>query len=130
MAHISEAVEIKTQTMLPRSTSVIVENSVIYTSFFFFRYVEGSRHITGECEYRFIGKPDRWYWLPGIVRELFAPRKFVVVLDAPVCWDNEDAPIPEARLMGILARIETALQKKYRKHAIEIGTGENNERRS
>jgi len=128
MAHISQAVEIRTQTMLPRSTYVIVENSVIYTNFFFFRYVEGSKHITGECEYRFIGTPDRWYWLPGIARELFARRRFVVVLDEPVCWDNEDDPIPGERLKEILSRIERALRKKHRKYGIEIGkTGDKNE---
>ena len=65
---------------------------------------------------------------PGIARELFARRRFVVVLDEPVCWDNEDDPIPGERLKEILSRIERALRKKHRKYGIEIGkTGDKNE---
>ena len=49
------------------------------------------------------------------------------MLDAPVCWDNEDDPIPEGPLKEILARIDRALHKKYRRYKLEIGTREENE---
>ena len=120
MAHIGEDVEIRTQKLLPKSVPVVVDDGVLYSNFYFFRYVEGSRHITGDCHVEFIGGPDRWYWLPWIARELFAPKRFVLELESPVRWDNEDDPIPEQQLNGILSRLDRALRKKCRRYKIDI----------
>jgi hypothetical protein len=125
MSDIRERVEEQIQKELPRSASVVVDQGVLYTNVHFFRYVEGDKHITGDCEYRFLN-PNQ-IWMPWLVRELFAPKKFVIRLESPMRWDNQEAPIAGEQLAQIVSRIDRALQKKYRRYEIEFvetpGTG-------
>jgi hypothetical protein len=121
MARISEKVETSIQKELPRSASAMIDDAVLYLNIHFFRYLEGGRHITGDCHFEFVGKPDLWYPLPGIARELFARKRFVLELESPVCWDNENDPIPEQDLQKIISCIDHGLHRKYKRYKIKIG---------
>ena len=121
---ISDSTEARTQALLPKSTSIAIDDSVLYTNIHFFRYAEGSKHITGDCEFRFVGRPDPWYPFPWIVRELFAQKTLVLQFNSPVCWDNENEPIPPDEFQRILAQMEKALKKRFKRYKIEINNRE------
>jgi type I site-specific restriction endonuclease len=118
LGQISENAEIRIQKSLPKSTAIAMDDFVLYLNVHFFRYVEGSKHITGGCDYRFAG--PRWHWAPWLVERIFAKQDLVLKFDSPLCWDNESAPIPEEVLQRILSRIERALAKKRKGFKIEI----------
>jgi hypothetical protein len=118
LEQISEAAETRIQQELSKSTAIAVDDFVLYLNLRFFRYVEGSKHITGDCGYRFAG--PRWYWAPWLVEQIFAKKDLVLKFDSPVCWDNESAPIPGEVLERILSRIERALARKHKRFKIEI----------
>jgi hypothetical protein len=118
MSHINEDVEISIQGQLPKSTCVTIDGCELYTNIHFFRYVEGSKHITGDCNYRIIDEP--WFWLPWILREIFSRKLFILKLENPTYWDNEDHPIPKDCLSRIVSRIDQALAKKHSRYKIEF----------
>ena len=100
MAFISEKEELQIQEHLSRSTVDTVEQSVLYTTRNLFRYVEGTKHITGDCDIEAVEKSWRFY-VPTIIWLIFAPQRFVLILPYPVSWDNEDAPLPNDQLQRV-----------------------------
>jgi hypothetical protein len=118
-----KSVEEEIQRILPRSTPIQIDGSLLYMLSFqgdvFYRYVEGTKHITGDYRHEYVNEP--WYYWPSyIARFLFSTKQIVLKLDSPVCWDNEDDPISDEDLRGILSRIESALRKRYKRFKIEI----------
>jgi hypothetical protein len=84
-----------------------------------FDYVEGPKHITGDSRWEFVGEP--WYfWISNIARSLFAPKRYVLSLAAPLSWDNQGGSIPQEEAGVILDRIERALQRRYKGYAVEF----------
>lgn len=118
MALISDEVETSIQEQLPRSTTITIPGGILYTNIHFVRYVQGDKHLTGDCFYRLIGDP--WHWMPWLLRELLQPKEFILRFDAPVCWDNQTNPIAVHELEQILLRVTSALRKKYKRFKIEF----------
>lgn len=118
MGSISDAVEARIQADLPKSTAISLDGAMLYLNLHFFRYLEGDRHVTGDCFFRQIG-PHR-YWLPDLFRALLQSNELVLQIDRPVCWDNQSTPIPDEHLRTILSRINDALEKKYRRFKVEF----------
>jgi hypothetical protein len=117
MARISEKRETRIQALLPKSTVTMVDDCMFYATRNFFRYVAGSKHITGDCDVEAMDKSWRHH-VPTIIWLIFAPQRFVVVMPYPVTWDNEDTQIPEEQLQTILDRIERALKERCKNYKI------------
>jgi hypothetical protein len=120
MGNIKESVEKRIQEELRRSTRIVLGECELYLNLHFFRYVEGNKHITGDASREFAGSADNWYWLPWIFRELFARRKLVLRIDAPVSWDNDRDALPESELQRVLSQIELAVKKRHRRYELQL----------
>lgn len=91
-----------------------------YTGDVFLRYIEGDKHLTLDYGFQFSSTSDWWYVLPDIIRILFAPKKYLLILRRPVCWDNEEQPIPEEHLLTIKSHLEQAFNQRYRRSQVVL----------